>query len=102
MRIYRGERAFLVKSSRYPRGRLSYHPFKLGKMRLRIPFPFTTSRKIAEEFAQSTGGAHDEAGDIPILIVADAKKIKKTINWDWEREVLPIGVFEVKSIEVLE
>lgn len=40
MRIYRGDTAILVKSSKYPKGRLSVVPFKVGRQRARVGFSF--------------------------------------------------------------
>jgi len=100
MRIYRGDSGILIRSPKYPKGRLSVRPFKIGRMRLRDPFPFSTSRKIAESFARGRPDLYSE-GQIPVLIVAEAPKVRKTACWGMEREVIPIGTFEVKKIEVL-
>ena len=96
MRIYRGDSAILL-----PSGKLSVIPFKTGRMRLRTPMSFTTNRKIAEGFAGGTSD-HYGVGYIPVLITAEADRVEKTVFWDFEREVLPVGTFEVISIEPLE
>ena len=101
MRIYRGDSGILIRSPKYPKGRLSVRPFKIGRMRLRDPFPFSTSRKIAESFAKGTVDLYGR-GYLPVLIVAEAPKVRKTVFWGMEREVIPIGTFEVKKIEVLD
>ena len=100
MIIYRGDRATLVKSPKYPEGRLSVVPFKIGRLRMRVPFSFSTDRAVAEKFALAV--VKPDNFSVPVIIVANASKVRKTINWAWEREVVPIGTFTVERIEILE
>jgi hypothetical protein len=95
MRIYRGQAGVI-----FPNGKLSSLPYKLGKQRPTGPKSFSTNRSIATRFARGIAG-HYGAGYVPVLIIAEVNAVRKTSNYDLEKEVIPIGIVNVISMKVL-
>jgi hypothetical protein len=95
MRIYRGQSGVV-----FPNGKTRSIPYRLGKQQPTGPKSFSTNKNIAIRFAKEIARHYGE-GYVPVLITANAKVIRKTSNYDIEKEVIPVGMIDVKSILIV-
>lgn len=109
MRIYRGDTAKLIIDKDGNKiydirgitfGRnfvLPAHEYKTFTHKLK---PFTTSKKIAKQFAYFKA-SKEKIYTIPVLIIAEAKVKPKHLDktfFGWEKEVIPIEYYDVVDI----